>query len=67
MSSDDGESGNIFMKIADDLEHSSNPSDADDGNRLKLDDSCLEKELEEYHTALIESMNARCGIADPDM
>jgi hypothetical protein len=56
--SEEGESGNIFMKIADDLENYSN---------LRLDDPCLEKELEEFRIALIESINARGGVADTEM
>jgi hypothetical protein len=46
------------MKIADDLENYSN---------LRLDAPCLEKELEEFRIALIESINARGGVADTEM
>eukprot|EP00804_Cyclotella_cryptica_P018201 CCRYP_005950-RA/>CCRYP_005950-RA protein AED:0.01 eAED:0.01 QI:280/1/1/1/1/1/3/454/1446 len=71
---DDGESDHIFMKIAEGIENSMNPSyngvelktDGYNGQSgtIRLDDPCLEKELEEYRAALIETISARGGIAE---
>lgn len=69
-SSDDGE---IFMKIADDIENSTNEpilsdefkacDNAGSLDKIRLDDPCLEKELNEYRAAIIESVTAH-GVAD---
>lgn len=62
---DDGHSEQVFMKIAEDIEKEAleTASDEDSVNKdidaipaIKLDDPALEKELEEYRTALITSL-----------
>ena len=59
--SNDGEHDhNVFMKIAEDIENATyEPQIAD---RIALDDPRLEKELEEYRMAIMESVNARCVV-----
>lgn len=72
--SDDGESDQIFMKIAEGIENSINPSydgvvlrsDAhtEHNGTIRLDDPCLERELEEYRAALLATINARGGVTE---
>jgi hypothetical protein len=64
--SDEGE---IFMRIAEDIENSTDEpmlsefETAASLDKIRLDDPCLEKELDEYRAAIIESVSGK-GVAD---